>query len=68
MALQTAKVREGCESFPLHMGVEGGGGGGGGEVSGNVARENSCHGAKHHMRGAEVSTSMYFFCFQTKGR
>jgi hypothetical protein len=63
-ALQTAKAREGGGSFPLHMGVYGGGGG----ISGNAAQETFCQGPKHHMMGAEVCTSMYFFCFPTRGR
>jgi hypothetical protein len=62
-ALQIAKEREGGGSFPLHMGVEGGG-----KISGNAARETSCRGPKRHMMGTEVCTSMYFFCFPTKGR
>jgi hypothetical protein len=48
------------------MGEEGGGGRG--EVGGNVAREQSCRGPIRHMVGAEVSTSVNFFCFPKRGR
>ena len=57
-ALQQVKEREGGESLPLQMGEDGRGGG---EVSGNVARENSCRSPKRHMVGAEVNTSVNLF-------
>jgi hypothetical protein len=63
-ALQQFKRREGGGSLPLQMGEEGGGW----EVGGNAAREHSSHGPIRHMVGAEVCTSVNFFCFPNRER
>ena len=57
--LTTSQKERGGRSFPLQMGEEGGDG----KRSGNATREDSCRGLIRHMIGAEVYTSINFFCF-----